>query len=130
LIKPTSGLTTASFDNGTVADLAEWRRYVAHDYTYYNSQTRETLTARVCGKKASLENRGNQLAAYEDLEAYIGEGDGTLVEVAPLMCIVALLMWILTIAQEFNAAYSLLSTIFAVPRGRKTVIFSADGDGR
>jgi hypothetical protein len=46
-----------------VVQFQAWRRYVAHDYSYYSRLTQKPLAARVCSKDVGLEMSYGQLQA-------------------------------------------------------------------
>lgn len=104
--------------------LRGWRTSVAHEFKYYNAERKESLASRLCSQDPSLELSGSQQALYNELVRYIGKaGDGSLNDgPGPSMCAVALVVWILTIADEVYICGAVISAIFWVPRGSRTII--------
>ena len=81
---------------------------------------------RVCDRDVGLEMSATQSAQYGDLVNYVGEEDGRSTDaVGPVMCTLALIVWLLTISKEFNGLWDLARAVWALPRAPATAL--ADG---
>ena len=68
------------------------------------------------------------MQTVNDLDGYLGAGfDGTGLSTGALVCVIALLVWLLTIAKEINACVAFMRGVLSVPRGA-TVISAGDED--
>ena len=96
-----------------VDELRSWRRTAAHDIKYYNEITKESLAARSCKDDFSMIVSTGQRDLSTQLSQYLGKnGDGKLFsgnasEIfdgarGPMMCVLAMFSFLLTIAKELN----------------------------
>ena len=93
-------------DEEFVEELLSWRRSTAHDAAYYDKITRKSLVSRVCANDDSLVFANGQRDLYRELSLYLGpEGTGRITQGArgPIMCVLSLLAFLLTISRELNA---------------------------
>jgi len=108
--------SAATFTDDSIEELKRWRMTIAHDISNYNVLTHETLAQRVCADDNSLSQSGVQAGTYSELVAYLGEGDGfgTSDATGPLLCICALILWVLTVGQEFNSMANTLRCVLVL----------------
>lgn len=118
LLNPDLKLTEPKINHHTIELLRTWRETSAHDYRYYNAATKQTLVSRVCAKDGSLNEGASQVSAISDLDGYLGaDFDGSGVSTGSLMCMIAVLIWLLTIEREINTTLALVRGVFGIPRG-------------
>ena len=128
-ILATTELSAPRIGQLQVDEFQTWRRTVAHEYSFYNSRTSRSLAARVCSRDGGLEVGTGQMNTYSALLAYLGPADAEdLSAVGPMMCVIALFVWILTNAQEVHASWCYTLAILALPI-RDATVFSKDDDG-
>jgi hypothetical protein len=112
-----SDLTSESMTQDDVKDLAEWRRNAAHDVRNMNSLTFTSLAELVCNGDKSLLSSASQQAAYEDLTQYLGQDETVPLHFrpGPLMAIIAIAVWTLTVVRELQASLRLIDAILHMP---------------
>ena len=121
------------FDATYVDQLLSWRRTTAHDATFYNPILKQSLAMRVCSNDYSLIYGSGQRDLYNELLKYLGKnGDGSIQGGAqgPLMCMLALLAFLLVISREVNATVRISAAVLALPRGGATTFTLAESGGR
>jgi hypothetical protein len=122
-------LSIASFDPDTPVQMRRWRRNIAHDIKFYSELSQQSLASRVCEGDVGLETSATQSDTYDLLKTYLGDGNGRdLGALGPVMCVLALVTFILTVSKEANAAVSLLPALRKIPQGRTSCLtFSDEG---
>eukprot|EP01047_Picozoa_sp_COSAG01_P010861 COSAG01_NODE_469_length_16584_cov_10.725265_7_plen_423_part_00 len=125
-------LSAADVDEGTVEDFLAWRRGAAHDASNLDSNigSAESLARRVCRGDGSLTSSASQAGAYEVLWKYVGFEDGTVSSGAlgPVMCILCLFVFIVTVSKEFNELLDMCGALLSLPRGPVTRLTLEGGE--
>mmetsp|Transcript_9605 Transcript_9605/g.19906 ORF Transcript_9605/g.19906 Transcript_9605/m.19906 type:complete len:773 (-) Transcript_9605:125-2443(-) len=121
------GVAEPKYTWKTVRALQDWRVNVAHDYKYYNEHTGMTLAARVCALDSSLELSTFQMSVYRTIKLYLGDGDASLTAIGPLVNLMGIVMWILTILNMLKRLLSQSVGIYQLRRGATTVIEIDEG---
>ena len=112
-----SGMATPDVDDDTVNDLVNWRRFTAQSISHFNDVSRLTLAERVCNGDDSLELSGSQASLHEALSRYLGDDNEGLL--GPLMCLLALLAWTMTMVKEILTCIKLLLASMTLPSSRE-----------
>jgi hypothetical protein len=102
---------------------------VAHEFKFYNTHSKESLAKGVCNADAGLEMSGDQKDQASALFSYLGEGDGLDGAIGPLMCSLALIVWVLTVFKELQQTFAMARAVFAIPRSKGATSMSLDEEG-
>ena len=121
-------LTDPAFDDDDILSLRAWRRTVAHHIKYMDPVSKTSLAERVCDGDSGIEISQGQSAAHQDLDDYLenyspfGGMSNAPISVGPMMCVLALVCWSMSVFKELNAALSFLVALLQLPRGATTEI--------
>ena len=123
-----TSLTDPAFDDDDISSLRKWRRSVAHHIKYMDPISKTSLGERVCDGDSGLEISQGQSAAYQDLDDYLedyspfGGMSNSPISVGPMMCVLAIVCWSMSVFKELNAALSFIISVLQLPRGTATVM--------
>lgn len=119
------------FTQQYVEGLATWRRNIGHNVRYHDPLTFTSLAERVCKQDFSLypvEMSSGFSNLVSDMQMYLPK-QGFMGQVAsgPTLCGVALLVWSLTVMQEFVSTANMARALYYLPQGSRTrVVQSGD----
>jgi hypothetical protein len=101
------------YDPDTIEALRYQRLFRGQDYAEVNRINVKTRTANLCSQ-----NLHNRLAGtWEDIYWYLGWSDsGSLSPGGTLICMLAMLIWILSMATEIRRAFDVAFAVFLLPR--------------
>ena len=121
-----SAFRQPEIDADTVSGFRTWRRNTGHDLAGYSVSTESSMAQRVCDGDSSLDSSTNQAQTVEELNQYLGP-DGLGMD-GVLMCLLALLTWILTVSKELLASTAIVRAVIRLPIAKETSI-TVDEDG-
>merc|ERR1711933_21738 len=96
----------------------EWRTVTGHAVQHMDRLTQESLATRVCSGDTSLHTSNTQLLQVGNIDAYLKKHAPLN---GPMMCLVALLIWMLTVSKEFYVLMSMLRACMKLPRGKTEI---------
>lgn len=116
----------------SVASVQKWRETVAHSADAMDTHAWVSLADRVCGADPSLHTSTGQLGLVESINGYtdvpniwiLGETLG--IQQGPLVCVLSLFMWILSVVPEMRATLSFGIAICHLPAGESEMQRSGD----
>eukprot|EP00966_Prymnesium_polylepis_P149473 3453228-Prymnesium_polylepis.1 len=118
----------AYVDSDTIEGYRLWRRNVAHRYEHYDHVSGKSLAERVCDNDESLDTSFLQVAAVDEIFAYLGTGGrDSQFEPGPLMTFLSLLLFTLTVSKECVSTFDLCDAVCRIPLASVTSIASDDG---
>ena len=111
-------LISSQLDDNAIKGFHMWRTNTGHTVQFMNDLTLESMASRVCRGDTSLYASDTQVNAVSDINAYLIDNapfNG------PLMAILAIYVWILTVSQEFHVLDDMVYAVFALPRAATSV---------
>merc|ERR1711884_817389 len=111
--------------------LKRWRESEGHDLNNVDPAAQVSLVSRVCNFDPALSVSTSQQSLLAEITDYKKPakipffGGGFEMEFVPvgwLLCLVAVLLWTMCIANEFFQTYKFFLAICSMPKKRKTVL--------
>ena len=106
---------------------------MAHDYLYYDPVQRKSMAELVCELSTTLVVSQGQQTTYASLTAYLGSeanasSDGIeIFRPGPLMAVIALAVWSLSIFREVSATLRVLGAMLCLSTGKRDEHIEGDG---
>ena len=86
-----------------------------------------SLAARACSGDVSLDTSTAQSGTYDHISAYLSVSSLAGFENGPVMCAMALIIWILTAMQDTSASITFVHAVWTIPTASDTTL-SLDDD--
>jgi hypothetical protein len=102
-----------------------WRVNVGHDVRFANPLTQESLSSRVCRGDTSLHLSDTQSQTVLAINAYLYDNapfNG------PMMCLLGVCAWSLTVDKEFHAVKDQFDALTAIPRGSTHITLDVEAN--
>jgi hypothetical protein len=119
-------LDAPQITDGDIQDFGEWRRNSAHAAQYMDIFSYKSMAAQICDGTKSIVQSTSQQNAHDAITQYLGDrefGQG------PLMAMLAVIVWSLSIFKEVCATLRLFDAVRCLPVGDGHPVVGKAGRG-